>query len=66
MEGQEDVSFYTLSVSPDVQFPVDVVVSLPFGTTQGSVAEYNSGTQSVIGAFGSEFRVSLDASNPGE
>ena len=61
LEG--DIETYTMSISPDVQLPVDVIVSLPPGSTQGAIAPYDSATQT-YGAFVDEFRVTLDPANP--
>ena len=59
VEGQEDAGVYSLSLSPDVQFPVDMVISLPDGMPQGLIALYDSATQSIVGDPSNELVVSV-------
>ena len=59
VEGQENAGVYSFSLSSDVEYPADVVVSLPPGMPQGSIALYDSATQSIVGDLGTELMVSL-------
>ena len=59
VEGEGGAAVYSFSLSSDVEYPVDVVVSLPVGMPQGSIALYDSVTQSIVGDSGTEVVVSL-------
>ena len=59
VEGQEHAGVYSLSLSPDVHFPADMVISLPDGMPQGRIALYDSATQSTIGDLSNELVVSM-------
>ena len=62
-EGLE-AKFYTITVAGDVQFPVELLVSLPKGTAQGQIALASASGGAPGGdQFGQEITVVLNSAS---